>query len=728
MGKEDVIPRGKLLVILILFILLFLLLFFRFGYWQIIKAEDLSQKAYSQQTKNSIISPKRGSIYDRNGVVLAKSVSVETISVTPKNIKDKDKEKVAKGLSEILSLDYDTVLGKVNKTTVEEVIAKKVDKSITDKVRSWTKEEKVSGINIYEDTKRYYPKGSFLSQVLGFCGTDNQGLEGLEAKYESMLRGVQGKRVTSKDATGKDMPLDDTSYVPPEDGLNLVLTIDERIQYIAEKYLRQALEDNKPTDYGTCVIMNPKNGDILAMATMPEFDPNDPFTPAKDSDKLNWDSYTSAQKSAALQDMWKNKNVTDAYEPGSIFKVVTASIAIEEGIVSNVDAINYNCTGSLKVGDWDISCWRTVPHGKQSLRQGLMNSCNPVYMSVALKIGPTRFYNYINAFGVSKSTNSGIIGEASGINHTEKKLKEDKSSLATSAFGQSFTLTPLNMLNTICCIANDGKLMRPRLVKEIQDGDGKIVERFDPVVVKQVISESTSDTVLDMMESVVSNGTGRYGQVKGYYIAGKTSTAEQGDKSHPIYVASFIALAPAKDPEVAVLFNLYNPKGVNGHQGGGIAAPVVSKIMGEILEYLDEPKDYEVEKEEVKAIVPNVTNNTLGNAKKMLTNSGIKYLVDDESNDQAIVKVQYPMAGEALGEKPIVRLYLEGNETRKIVEVPNVKKLGISNARSAIQEYNLNMKSTGTGIAIYQDPPAGSMVEEGTVINVQFGAAGIDAQ
>ena len=384
MSKSAVlIPKGRLIFMLIVFIMLFVAVTGRLFYWQVVKAEELSQKAYSQQTKNSIISPKRGSIYDTNGVVLARSVSVETISVTPANIKYK--EKTAEGLARILDLDYDTILGKVNKDSVEEVIAKKLDKEVTDEIRAWIKEEKIAGINIYEDTKRYYPKGNFLAQVLGFCGTDNQGLEGLEAKYESMLRGVQGKRVTSKDATGKDMPIDDASYIPPEDGLNLVLTIDERIQYMAEKYLRQAIEENKPTDYGSCIIMNPKNGDILAMATIPDFDPNSPFTPTKDKDKLNWDSYTATQKSNALQDMWKNKNVTDAYEPGSVFKVVTAAIAIEEGIVNNIDSVNYNCTGSLKVGDWTINCWRTVPHGAQSLRQGLMNSCNPVYMTVGLK-------------------------------------------------------------------------------------------------------------------------------------------------------------------------------------------------------------------------------------------------------------------------------------------------------------------------------------------------------
>ena len=722
------ISRGRLIFILIIFILLLVALFGRMFYWQVIRAEELSQKAYSQQTKNSIISPKRGTIYDRNNVVLASSVTVETISVTPKNIKDKDKERVALGLATILNLDYDTVLGKVSKTTnSEEVIAKKLERDVTDKIREWIKEESVPGVNIYEDTKRNYPKKNFLSQVLGFCGTDNQGLEGLEVKYESLLKGVTGRRVTSKDATGKDMPLDATTYIPSEDGSNLVLTIDSRIQYIVEKYLRQALEDNKPTDYGNCIVMNPKNGDILAMATMPDYDPNDPFVPVRDEDKLNWDSYSAIEKSNALQEVWKNRNVTDTYEPGSVFKVVTASIAIEEGLVTNVDAVNYNCTGSLKVGDWDISCWKPTPHGKQSLRQGLMNSCNPVYMTVAMKIGAKTFYEYLEAFGISKSTDSGILGEVGGYNHSETQLSQDKSSLAIMGFGQGFTLTPLNMLNTVCAIANDGKLMQPRIIKEITDSNGTVIESYSPVVVKQVISESTSDTVLDMMKSVVSDGTGRYAQVKGYYIAGKTSTAEQGDKTNPKYVASFIALAPADNPEIAMIFNLYNPKGPNGHQGGGIVAPVVSKAMSEILDYLDIPKDYEVASSDEKIMVPNVVNNTLGDAKKKIVNNGLKYLVDDSIDDDTKVIGQFPPTGEMLSEKSIVKLFTS-TDTKKTVEVPNVRKQGKYNAKALLLERNLNMKSSGTGVAIYQDPAPGTIVEEGTVVNVEFGTTGIDVQ
>ena len=715
--------KRKIILILIFFIILFVLLFVRMFYWQVIKAEELSQKAYSQQTKNSIISPKRGTIYDRNGVVLARSIAVETISVTPKNVKKK--EETAKGLSELLNLDYDTVLGKVNKTTVEEVIAKKVDKEITDKVRSWVKEESIAGINIYEDTKRYYPKGSFLSQVLGFCGTDNQGLEGLEANYEDVLKGTAGKRVTSKDATGKDMPLDDTTYIPSEDGYNLVLTIDERIQYITEKYLELAMEENDPVDYGTCVVMNPKTGEILAMATAPDYDPNDPFKPTNKNDVLNWSEYTGSQKSNALQEMWKNKCVSDTYEPGSVFKTVTAAIAIEEGSVTNVDAVNYNCVGSLQVDDWVISCWRTLPHGKQSLRQGLMNSCNPVYMTVALRIGADKFYEYLNAFGVSKSTGSGIIGETSGMIHNADTVS--RTTLATAGFGQGFTLTPLNMINVICAVANDGKVMVPRLVKEIRDSSGKVIQSFDKEEVKQVISESTSDTVLDMMESVVSNGTGRYAQVNGYYIAGKTSTAEQGRGDSKTYVASFVALAPAKDPEIAILFNLHNPRGKNGHQGGGIVAPVVGKMMGEILNYLEFPKDYEVEDKKQDVPVPNVVGNTIEKAKSIINSRGLKYIIDRDLDKEAIITSQTPVGGESLGENGLVKLYTE-TSSKDLIEVPSVKGLGVSNADALIKSNNLNFKYSGKGVAVIQEPVAGTKVEEGTIITVEFRQQGIDVQ
>ncbi len=725
MAKTKIDSKKRMFGVLIILIILLLALIFRMFYWQVLRGEEMQARAYSQQTKNRMISPKRGTIYDTNGVVLAKSISVESISVTPKNVKEK--EKTAKGLSEILQLDYDTILGKVNKNTREETIAKKLDKKVTDKVREWLKAENLSGVNIYEDTKRYYPKGNFLAHVLGFCGVDNQGLDGLEAKYENVLKGLAGQLVVSTDATGKEIPLNDENYIPSEDGLNLVLTIDERIQHITEKYLKQAMIDNDPVEYGTCIVMAPKTGEILAMATAPDYDPNNPFEVTEKNIASNWENMTTSEKTKARQEMWRNRAVADPYEPGSVFKTVTAAIAIEEGLVSNVDAINFSCTGRLRVEGWDIKCWRSYnPHGPQSLRKGLMNSCNPVFMTVALRIGADKFYEYLSAFGVSKGTGSGILGETSGIIHTAKTATD--STVATAGFGQGFTLTPLNMLNVLCCIANDGKLMQPRIVKEITDNEGNVIESFEPVVLKQVVSESTSDKILDMMKSVVSDGTGRYAQVKGYYVAGKTSTAEQGRGANKKYVASFIGLAPADEPEIAVIFNLYNPQGPQGHQGGGICAPVVGKILGEILEYKNIPQDYEYKSDIPEIVIPDVTNRTLQEAKKILVNSGLKYVIDEEIPETARVISQMPVAGETVAEKSLVKLFIEGNDTRFTVQVPDVRNLSILEATSKLNELNLNIRVSGSGTAILQDPAMGTTVEQGTIITVEFRNKNIDVE
>ena len=728
MSKTNIAIKKRMLFMLVFLLLLLFALICRMFYWQVVKANELQKQAYSQQTKNRIISPKRGEIYDANMVTLARSVTVETISVTPKNVKEK--EKTAKGLSEILGLEYENVLAKVNKNSSEEVIAKKLDRDIVNEVRTWIAENEIKGINIYEDTKRAYPKGSFLSHVLGFCGTDNQGLDGIEAKYESILKGVPGQWILSTDATGKEIPITDDSYIPPEDGLNIVLTIDEKVQHVVEKHLEQAMIDNAPVEYGVCIVMNPKNGDILAMATAPDYDPNDPFTVTDEEIAANWDNLSASEKTKARQDMWRNRAVTDTYEPGSVFKTITAAIAVEEKIVSNVDALNFSCTGKLKVEGWDIKCWRSYnPHGVQSLRTGLMNSCNPVFMNVAMKVGAETFYKYLDAFGVSKNTGSDVLGETSGIIHNVKDVTG--STLATAGFGQGFTLTPLNMLNVMCAIGNDGKLMQPRIVKKIIDDNGNVIEEMEEKVVKQVISEETADKVLDMMESVVSDGTGRYAQVKGYYIAGKTSTAEQGRGANKKFVASFVGLAPADDPEVAVIFNLYNPQSERGHQGGGICAPVVGKILGEVLESLEVPKDYEYQdKTENTVIVPDVTNRTLGEAKKMLTNLGLKYDIDEFEgmDDNIMIVSQMPVAGETLTKKAMVKIFAKGHDTRFGTVVPDVRDMDISTATKTLQEANLNIKVSGNGIAILQTPPAKTNVEQGTIVSVEFRPAGIDVE
>lgn len=724
MAKNTKKSKGRVLWLMVFFIIALTLLFFRMIYWQVIRGNELRNTAYIQQTKNRTISPNRGKIYDTNGIVLAESVTVETISITPKNVKDK--EKTARGLADILDLDYETILAKTKKNTADEIIAKKLDQSVTEKVRKWINEEGIKGVNIYEDTKRSYPQGALLSHVLGFCGTDNQGLEGLELKYESLLKGVAGQQVIGTDATGAELPLTDEKYIPPEDGLNLVLTIDSSIQYYAESFLDQAVSDNAPVDYASCIIMNPKNGDILAMAVSPDYNPNEPFAiPAGYED--NWETMTSSEKTTAWQNIWKNRTVTDTYEPGSVFKTVTASIALEEGLVSDIDRKDFICTGKLSIEGWDIKCWRYYnPHGVQSLREGLMNSCNPVFMGLAMKIGKEKYYNYLNALKVSQKTGIDLPGEASGIIHSVKNVSG--STLATAAFGQGFTLTQMNMLNVIGTIANDGIMMKPRIVKEIKNSNGEIVQKIEPVAVKQVFSESTSDAVLSMMTSVVSDGTGRNGQVPGYYIAGKTSTAEQGRGSATKYVGSFVALAPADDPQVAIILNVANPRGQHGHQGGAVAAPVVANILERTLEYLNIPKDYIPTKDTtVKVTVPDVTNRTVGEATRMLTNAGLKYGVDGTDQNRIVIS-QVPSAGEIISEKSLVKLYLEGNDTRFNTIVPNIVGMDIVSATKALTAANLNIKISGSGVVSYQSPTAGTSVEQGSVVRAEFRNQGIDTE
>ena len=726
MTKNTSKSKTRVLWLMSFFVFVLFVLFGRMVYWQVVRGSELRNIAYTQQTKNRTISPSRGKIYDRNGIVLAESVTVETISITPKNIKAEDREKTAKGLADILNLNYETILEKTKKNTADEIIAKKLDQSVTDKIRQWINDEKIKGVNIYEDTKRSYPKGALLSHVLGFCGTDNQGLEGLELKYESLLKGVAGQQVVGTDATGAELPLSDEKYIPPEDGLSLVLTVDSNIQYYAESFLDQAISDNTPVDYASCVIMNPQNGDILAMAVSPDYNPNEPFATPYGYES-SWDSLDASEKSNAWQMIWKNRCVTDTYEPGSVFKTVTASIALEEGLVKNIDAKDFTCTGRLSIEGWDIKCWRYYnPHGVQSLREGLMNSCNPVFMGLALKIGKEKYYNYLNALKVSQKTGIDLPGEVSGSIHKIQDVTG--STLATAAFGQGFTLTQLNMLSVISTIANNGVMVQPRIVKEIKNSKGEVIQKNEPVVVKQVFSENTSKNVLEMMKSVVADGTGRNGQVDGYYIAGKTSTAEQGRGAATTYIASFVGVAPVSDPQVAIILNVVNPRGEHGHQGGAVAAPVVSNILEKTLDYLNIPKDFSNTKDTtVKVQVPDVTNRTVGEATRMLNNAGLKYSADTSDNN-AIVVSQVPDAGETLVEKSVVKLYLEGNDTRFNTIVPNIVGMDIVNATKALTNANLNIKISGNGVVSYQMPEAGTSVEQGSVVRAEFRNQGIDTE
>ena len=593
-GKISTKKRMRNAIFFSLIILLALTI--RIGYIQFVEGSELKEKAYAQQTSDRSVNAKRGTIYDSTkNTVLAVSSTVETVTINPTNIKEENKEKVAKKLSELFELEYEKVLKKVKKRASIETIAKKVDREKTTELRSWMKENNITqGINIDEDTKRYYPLNNMASQIIGFCGSDNQGLNGIEAKYDEYLKGKAGAISRITDASGSAIKDSSEQYTEPQAGDDLVLTIDATIQGIAEKYLKEACIDNVCTDGGNIIIMNPKTGDILALAGYPDYNLNDPF--AVD------ESLPKEEQSKQMQALWRNKAISDTYEPGSTFKLVTASIALEEGITTPDKAGEFCCIGYIDVAGVKIKCWRYYrPHGSESLREGLMNSCNPVFIGLGQKIGVQKYYQYLNKFGFFRTTGIDIPGEAGSIFLKEEKVGPVE--LGTISFGQRFEVTPIQMATMLSTIANGGEYVKPRVVKQIissseldEQGNKKVID-IEPQKGERVISEETAKNVLSMMQTVVDEGTGKNAKVEEYSIGGKTGTSEDGVNTNK-YVTSFIGTAPIEDPEVVVLITLYNPTGEGGHQGGGVAAPVGGQIFSEILPYLEVTKSNSTKSED----------------------------------------------------------------------------------------------------------------------------------
>ena len=631
--------------------LIILCLIGRLGFIQLIQGEELSSLAYEQQTLDRKINPKRGTIYDSTGKrILAVSSTVETVTVNPGNIAKEDKEKVAKKLSNLFELDYEKTLKKVSKRSSIETIAKKVEKDKTDDLRLWMEQNNItSGINIDEDTKRYYPYSTLAAQAIGFCGSDNQGLDGIEAKYDEELKGTQGSIQRHTDAKGGEIGDEGENYVSAIDGNDLVLTIDFTIQSIVEKYLEEACIDNQCTDGGNIIVMNPQNGDILAMATYPSYNLNEPYEAYTDELKQNWDSMEQSEKTKSLQAVWRNKAIADTYEPGSVFKLITASAAIEEGLVTDIDQEGqFSCTGGIEVAGVRIKCWRYYrPHGSESLRLALMNSCNPVFIGLGQKLGVQTYYKYLNKFKLLEKTRIDLPGEANSIFLAEEKAGPVE--LATISFGQRFEITPIQLVTAVSAIANGGTSIQPRIVKQIINSETKEVTDIPVKTNETVISKETSEKVLSMMESVVSEGTGKNAKVAGYRIGGKTGTSEDGVNTNK-YVTSFCGVAPIDNPQVVVLVTLYNPTGEGGHQGGGVAAPVGGQIFSEILPYLEVSQGNQEEVEQLEQVqTPDVVGKTIQEAEKILKEDGLELVIENETEemdkDNIVVKEQTPKAG-----------------------------------------------------------------------------------
>ena len=647
MEKLTIGMKKRLLVFLFLSTIGCLILFARVIYIQVVLGEELQKQAYEQQTRDRLIAPKRGSILDRNGVGIAMTKTVNTISVIPAQIKQP--EQTAKYLAEILELEYDTVLEKVKQKVALVRIKSKVEKEVANEIRK----KELPGVVIDEDIKRVYPYSTLAAQVIGFVGKDNQGIIGLESKYDTCLKGKEGKILTLTDSRG--ITVDNTQErIPPEDGKNIVTSIDVVIQQYAEQTLAKAVEA-KGAKNGVIIVMNPQNGEIYAMANYPSFDLNEPFTINNEELANAWEYFSEQEKNDALNQMWRNTAINDTYEPGSTFKTITSSAGLEEGVVTPESS--FVCNGYHVVGGRQIKCWRYPrTHGAETFVQGVQNSCNPVFMIVAERLGAEIFANYMKKFGFAEKTGIDLPGEAVGIMHKTEDIGPVE--LATMSFGQSFQITPLQLLRAVSAIINGGYLVTPHIGMEITDENGAVVETFSYEKGEQVISEKTSQQMKTILESVVSEGTGNKAYIPGYRIGGKTATSEKLPRKSGKYIASFLTFAPAENPQVLSLVLINEPQG--NYYGGTVAGPVMKELLQNILPYLDiEPiyTEKEMQLEEVQKIeVENFVGMTVQEAKKALYEQNITYEIQGEG--ESIIS-QIPKEGELVNQDTKILLFTQ---------------------------------------------------------------------
>lgn len=647
MERPTIGAKKKLLIFLFCSMFGYLLLTGRLVFIELFRAEEWQEMAYEQQTRDRLITPKRGSILDRNGEGIALTETVNAVSVIPVQIKEK--EKTAQFLAETLDLEYEDVLEKIKQKVALVRIKTKVDTETAAAIR----QANYPGVEVDEDVQRVYPYSELAAQVIGFVGKDNQGIIGLEAKYDELLEGEKGKILTLTDSRGNEVD-SEQERIPPVDGKNLVTTMDVVMQQYAEQTIAKAVE-TKGAKRGVIIILNPQNGEIYAMANYPTFDLNDPFTIQNEELAANWDSFSEEEKNDYLNQMWRNTAINDTYEPGSTFKIVTSSAGLEEGVVTPESS--FFCRGFYIAGDRQIKCWRYPrTHGAETFVQGVQNSCNPVFMEIGERLGPEKFLEYMQKFGFAQKTGVDLAGEATGIIHKLENIGPVE--LATMSFGQSFQITPLQLLRAASAIVNGGYLITPHFGKGIADEEGTIIENFQYERGEQVISQETSETMKKILESVVSEGTGSKAYIPGYRIGGKTATSEKLPRRSGKYIASFMSFAPAENPQVMALVLIDEPQGV--YYGGTVAGPVMQELLRNILPYLGIEPQYS-EKETVEAskavtTVPDLAGMTLGEAKNALFQAGLS--AQTETEGETITR-QTPPAGELVNKGTKVILSLE---------------------------------------------------------------------
>ena len=713
--------------------------------WQLIRGEELSNAALDQSLQSTTLSAMRGTIYDSTGKVLAQSASVWTVVLEPAYIEEYDdpeavRRTIASGLAPILDMTEEEIYEKSQGNSYFVYLKRRVENDVRDQVNQFLEDNGISsGVRLIEDYKRYYPYGTVASTVLGFTGTDGQGLEGLELQYDSELRGTAGRLIASRNAVGTDMPFEYEQYVEAEDGNDLVLTIDETVQSILEKYLAEGVEQFDVTNGAVAVMMDVNTGAILGLATTPTYDPNDPFTIYDETLQAQIDALSGEEQDAAFNEaqlkQWRNKAVTDTYYPGSVFKMCTYAMGLEEGVVT--EQTTYTCTGSIMVDGWNepIHCWRHSGHGLETFRDGLCNSCNPYTIYIGQLLGGETFAKYREAFGFTESTGIDLPGESLTLYHSVEDLINTPSDLAVESFGQNFSITPIHMITAAAAFANGGYLVTPHVVDRIQDQDGNILETADTSYRRQVVSEETSEAIIDILRQNAESGSANGGYVAGYRICGKTGTSEKvaqhnEDPTKPMeYIASYCGFAPAEDPQYALLVFFDEPDDdTNGGYNGGnaVAGPYFAKMMEEILPYLGVEAQYnEEEYANLDTTAPSLVGMTLEQAYQELEEAGLSYSVVGEESEGTVVTAQVPAVGSPVPKEGKVVLYTTGyDEASTYVEVPDFTGYTVTDANYVANLQGLQISVSGsssdTATVSSQDIDQGELVQEGSVITLTF--------
>ncbi|MEG2382167.1 MAG: penicillin-binding transpeptidase domain-containing protein [Oscillospiraceae bacterium] len=743
--------RRTLWLALVCGILAFLVLALRLFKLQIIDHDFYEGKAISQQVRDKTVTAKRGTIYDTNKKILAMSASVDNVFISPKEIEmyKEDPAFIADGLSKILGVDYSTILEKTRNTKSEyQTIAKKVEPEVSDLVRKFKNDNELKSIHLEEGSKRYYPYGSLASHVVGFVGSENSGLAGVELTHNSELTGIDGRVVRAKNAAGTDMLFTSfEDYYDAQDGKDTVLTIDSKIQHYVEKHLAQAARDFDVKHGAAAIAMDVKTGAILSMVSLGNFDLNK-YQEVSEAAMTEINATENKEEkskllSEAQQLQWRNKAISDTYEPGSTFKIITLSMALNEGVISPTDT--FYCNGSVKVpGDTKArKCWKTIGHGSQTLTQALQHSCNVAFIDIGQKMGAESFYKYCEAFGLFNSSSNpearlsgrtgiDLGGESDSIwwSHNVFCDPQNKSQLAAASFGQTFNITPLQLITAVSACTNGGYLMKPYVVKETLNSDGTSASKTEPTVVRQVISEKTSKTVCEMLEKVVGDkveGTGKNAAVAGYRIGGKTGTSEKTVKDAKgeakEYIVSFLGVAPMDDPQIAILVLLDTPNSATGFiSGGQMCAPTVGKMFSDILPCLGMEPNYTTEEEKlVDKSVPNLNGMTQDEAAAKLGENGFIYRVIGTSGT---VTAQIPAANSIVAAGSQIIIYCGAEPSAQKETMPNITGMTYSMARQNLGTYALYLKASGpitnpaAIVVTKQSVPAGTPLDHGTVVEV----------